>query len=102
MITNRPYRRTEIDKIFNKSKASMQLAALMRGGYWSYTYIDVYTGKNPWCDLYDYEPLDPRGTYLIQTLLTDEQIAFMVNCPENKAVTDVSISLKAKDEWKIG
>jgi hypothetical protein len=79
------------------------MAALDERWVLDYTYIDVYTGKNPWCDLYDYEQsLDPRGTYLIQTLLTDEQIAFMVNCPENKAVTDVSISLKAKDEWKIG
>jgi hypothetical protein len=30
--SNRPYRRTEIDKVFTKAKATMQQAALVRGG----------------------------------------------------------------------
>ncbi len=42
----RPYRRTEIDKIFTKAKAAMQQAALIRGGDGLALYIDVYTGKH--------------------------------------------------------
>jgi hypothetical protein len=87
---NRPYRRTEIDKIFTKSKASMHQAALMRGGNGVALYIDVYTGKTlRGGDLYDYEHL--RSSEAVHTqykpLLTDEQIALVVNCPENVAVT---------------
>ena len=42
---NRPYRRTEIDKVFTKTKAKMQQAALKRGGDGLALYNDVYTGK---------------------------------------------------------
>ena len=87
---NRPYSRLAIDLIFTKTKASMQKAALIRGGDGLALYIDVYTGKTlRGGDAYDYEHL--RSSEAIHTqfksLLTDEQIALVVNCPENVGVT---------------
>lgn len=86
----RPYRRTEIDKIFTKTKAVMQQAALIRGGDGLALYTDVYTGKTlRGGDAYDYEHL--RSSEAVHTQfksrLTDEQIALVVNCPENVGVT---------------
>ena len=88
--SDRPYRRTEIDTIFTKTKASMQKAALKRGGDGIALYIDVYTGKTlRGGDPYDYEHL--RSSEAIHTqyksVLTDEQIALVVNCAENVSVT---------------
>jgi hypothetical protein len=88
--SNRPYRRTEIDKIFTKTKASMQQEALIRGGDGIALYIDVYTGNIlRGGDSYDYEHLRSSEAVHTQykTLLTDEQIALLANCPENVAVT---------------
>lgn len=88
--SDRPYRRTEIDKIFTKTKASMQQAALKRGGDGIALYIDVYTGKTlRGGDSYDYEHLRSSEAVHAQykSLLTDEQIALVVNCPENVAIT---------------
>ena len=88
--SNRLYRRTEINKIFTKTKASMQQAALIRGGDGIALYIDVYTGKTlRGGDSYDYEHLRSSEAVHAQykSLLTDEQIALVVNCPENVAVT---------------
>lgn len=86
----RPYRRIEIDKIFTKTKAAMQQAALIRGGDGLALYTDVYTGKTlRGGDAYDYEHL--RSSEAVHTQfksrLTDEQIALVVNCPENVGVT---------------
>ena len=86
----RPYRRIEIDKIFTSTKASMQQAALIRGGDGIALYIDVYTGKTlRGGDPYDYEHLRSSESVHTQykSLLTDEQIALVVNCSENVAVT---------------
>ncbi|MBW4362299.1 hypothetical protein [Flavobacterium taihuense] len=87
---NRPYSRLAIDLIFTKTKALMQKAALIRGGDGLALYIDVYTGKTlRGGDAYDYEHL--RSSEAIHTQfksrLTDEQIALVVNCPENVCVT---------------
>ena len=104
--SDRPYRRTEIDKIFTKTKASMQQAALKRGGDGIALYIDVYTGKTlRGGDSYDYEHL--RSSEAVHTqyksLLTDEQIALVVNCPENVAVTlrciNQSKGKRRMEEW---
>ena len=86
----RAYRRTEIDKIFTKTKAAMQQAALIRGGDGLALYTDIYTGKTlRGGDAYDYEHL--RSSEAVHTqfksCLTDEQIALAVNCPENVGVT---------------
>lgn len=88
--SQRPYRRTEIDKIFTRTKASMQQAALIRGGDGIALYIDIYTGKTlRGGDSYDYEHVRSSEAVYTQykSVLTDEQIALVVNCPENVAVT---------------
>lgn len=99
----RPYRRIEIDKIFTKTKAAMQQAALIRGGDGLALYIDVYTGKTlRGGDPYDYEHL--RSSEAVHTQfkssLTDEQIAVVVNCPENVGVT-LSCINKSKGKRKM-
>lgn len=104
--SDRPYRRTEIDKIFTKTKASMQQAALKRGGDGIALYIDVYTGKIlRGGDSYDYEHLRSSEAVHAQykSLLTDEQIALVVNCPENVSVTlrcvNQSKGKRRMEEW---
>lgn len=100
---SRPYRRTEIDKIFTKTKAAMQQAALIRGGDGLALYTDVYTGKTlRGGDAYHYEHL--RSSEAVHTQfksrLTDEQIALVVNCPENVGVTLTCIN-KSKGKRKM-
>jgi hypothetical protein len=87
---NRPYSRLAIDKIFTKTKATMQQAALIRGGDGLALYTDIYTGKTlRGGDAYDYEHLRSSESVHTQfkSRLTDDQIALVVNCPENVGVT---------------
>jgi hypothetical protein len=90
---SRPYRRIEIDKVFAKAKAVMQVAAMLRGkarGLDKALYSDVYTGKELiGGDPYDYEHLRSSEAVHSQfkSILTDDQIALVVNCPENVGVT---------------
>ena len=100
---DRPYSRLAIDKVFTKTKAGMQQAALIRGGDGWALYIDCYTGKIlRGGDLYDYEHI--RSSEAVHTryksLLTDEQIALVVNCPENVGVTLTFIN-KSKGKRKM-
>jgi hypothetical protein len=100
---NRPYSRLAIDKVFAKTKATMQQAALLRGGDGLALYTDVYTGKTlRGGDPYDYEHL--RSSEAVHTQyksrLTDDQIALVVNCPENVAITLSSIN-KSKGKRKM-
>ena len=100
---NRPYSRLAIDKIFTKTKATMQQVALIRGGDGLALYTDVYTGKTlRGGDAYDYEHL--RSSEAVHTqfksLLTDDQIALVVKCPENVGVTLSSIN-KSKGKRKM-
>ncbi len=100
---DRPYSRLAIDKVFTKTKASMQRAALIRGGDGLALYIDCYTGKTlRGGDSYDYEHI--RSSEAVHTryksLLTDEQIALVVNCPENVGVTLTFIN-KSKGKRKM-
>ena len=89
----RPYRRIEIDKVFAKAKAVMQVVAMLRGkarGLDKALYSDVYTGKELiGGDPYDYEHLRSSESVHSQfkSILTDDQIALVVNCPENVGVT---------------
>ena len=91
---NRPYCRTEIDEAFKKRKTSMQIEALQRGlkfdGMNLAIYQDCYTGKTlRGGDRYDYEHIisaeavfsHHKGNY------SNEQIADIVNHPDNVAVT---------------
>jgi hypothetical protein len=100
---NRPYSRLAIDKIFTKTKATMQQAALIRGGDGLALYIDCYTGKTlRGGDPYDYEHIRSSEAIHSQykSLLTDEEIALVVNCPENVAVTLTAIN-KSKGKRKM-
>lgn len=97
------YRRTEIDKVFTKVKAQMQQAALIRGGDGLALYTDVYTGKTlRGGDAYDYEHLrsseEIHSRY--KSILTDDQIALIVNCAENVGVTLTFIN-KSKGKRKM-
>lgn len=99
----RPYSRLAIDLIFTKTKAKMQKEALVRGGDGLAHYIDVYTGKTlRGGDPYDYEHIRSSeavyNTY--KSILTDEQIAVAVNCPENVGVT-LSFINKSKGKRKM-
>ena len=87
---NRPYSRIAIDKIFAKTKAAMQKSSLIRGADGKALYTDVYTGKTlRGGDDYDYEHLRSSESVHSQckALLSDEQIALVVNCHENVGVT---------------
>lgn len=103
---NRPYRRIEIDKEFTKAKRLMHAAALSRGkakGFDLALYHDVYTGKElRGGDPYDYEHI--RSSEEIHSKykasLTDDQIALVVNCPENIGVTLSSIN-KSKGKGRM-
>ena len=102
----RPYRRIEIDKVFTKAKAVMQVAALLRGkakGLDKAHYQDIYTGKELiGGDPYDYEHIrsseEIHSKY--KSILTDDQIALVVNCRENVGVTLTFIN-KSKGKRKM-
>lgn len=103
---DRPYRRIEIDKEFSKVKRLMHTAALSRGkakGIDLALYQDVYTGKElRGGDFYDYEHIrsseEVYNSY--KSILTDDQIALVVNCPENLGVTLSSIN-KSKGKRRM-
>lgn len=105
---NRPYSRIEINKVFTKVKAAMHAKAILRGekiGLDKAVYQDVYTGKQLFGgDKYDYEHIrsaeDVFNTY--KSTFTDQQIALIVNCPENVAVTLSSLNnSKGKKRMEI-
>lgn len=102
----RPYRRTEIDIVFTKRKALMHQEALKHGGDGMALYTDCYTGETlRGGDRYDYEHF--RSSEMLYSkykhLLTDEQIALVVNCPENVSVTLRTINQsklnQAMEDW---
>jgi hypothetical protein len=87
---NRPYHRTEIDLLFTKVKAQLHQDALERGGDGKALYTDCYTGKIlRGGDRYDYEHIRSSEAVFMEyrDRLTNSQIAEVVNCPENVAVT---------------
>ncbi|OAB27767.1 hypothetical protein SAMN05444395_1141 [Flavobacterium fryxellicola] len=102
---NRPYSRVEIDRVFDRVKAAMHVTAAVSGkskGLSQAHYYDAYTGKELLGgDAYDYEHI--RSSEEIHTryksILTDEQIALVVNCVENVAVTLTAI-IKSKGKKK--
>lgn len=103
---NRPYRRIEIDKEFARAKRAMHTAALARGksrGINLALYQDLYTGKELLGgDPYDYEHIrsseEIHSRY--KSILNDDQIAVVVNCPENIGVTLSSIN-KSKGKRRM-
>ena len=103
---NRPYRRIEIDKEFGKAKRAMHAVALSRGkakGFTHALYQDIYTGKQlRGGDPYDYDHIrsseEIHSKY--KSILNDDQIALVVNCPENIGVTLSSIN-KSKGKRRM-
>jgi ABC-type sugar transport system substrate-binding protein len=103
---NRPFCRVEIDRVFNRVKAAMHVTALVSGkskGLTQAHYYDAYTGKELiGGDAYEYAHI--RSSEEIHTryksILTDEEIALVVNCVENVAVTLTSIN-RAKGKKKM-
>lgn len=101
--SDRPYHRAEIDHLFTKVKAQMHQEALNRGGDGRALYIDCYTGASlRGGDRYDYEHIrsaeDIYMTY--RDRLTNEEIAQVVNCSENVAVTLRTIN-QSKGKMRI-
>src|SRR5690554_3016493 len=91
----RPYHRTEIDLLFTKVKAQMHQHALKLGGDGIALYNDCYTGQTlRGGDRYDYEHIRSSEAVFMayRVRLTNSEIAEVVNCPENVAVTLRSIN----------
>ncbi len=87
---NRPYHRTEIDLLFTRVKAELHQKALERGGDGKALYTDCYTGETlRGGDRYDYEHIRSSEAVFMayRDRLTNAEIAEVVNCPENVAVT---------------
>lgn len=100
---NRPYHRTEIDLSFTKTKTKMHLEALARGGDGKALYTDCYTGEIlRGGDRYDYEHIRSSESIFMayRDRLTNFEIAEVVNCPENVAVTLRSIN-QSKGKMKL-
>ncbi|WP_035695423.1 hypothetical protein [Christiangramia portivictoriae] len=91
----RPYHRHEIDLLFAKVKAQLHQKALERGGDGRALYTDCYTGETlRGGDRYDYEHIR-SSEYVFMAYrdrLTNFEIAEVVNCSENVAVTLRSIN----------
>jgi len=88
--TTRPYHRTEIDLLFTKVKAQMHHKALESGGDGRALFKDCYTGKIlRGGDRYDYEHIRSSEAVFMEyrDRLTNHELAEVVNCPENVAVT---------------
>lgn len=86
----RPYHRTEIDLLFTKLKAQLHHKALARGGDGKALFTDCYTGETlRGGDRYDYEHIRSSEAIFMKyrDRLTNSEIAEVVNCPENVAVT---------------
>lgn len=99
----RPYHRTEIDLLFTKVKALMHQKALESGGDGRALYKDCYTGKIlRGGDRYDYEHIRSSETVFMEyrDRLTNSEIAEVVNCPENVAVTLRTIN-QSKGKMKL-
>ena len=100
---NRPYHRYEIDLLFTKTKAQMHQKALARGDDGKALYTDCYTGKTlRGGDRYDYEHIRSSEAIFMEyrDRLTNHEIAEVVNCPENVAVTLRTIN-QSKGKMKM-
>ncbi|WP_282031915.1 hypothetical protein [Winogradskyella eximia] len=90
LIPTRSYQRQEIDLLFTKVKAQMHQQALARGGDGTALYTDCYTGKTlRGGERYDYEHIRSSEDVFMKyrDRLINTEIAEVVNCPENIAVT---------------
>ncbi|WP_037319717.1 hypothetical protein [Salegentibacter sp. Hel_I_6] len=100
---NRPYHRYEIDLLFTKTKTQMHQKSLESGGDGRALFKDCYTGKIlRGGDCYDYEHIRSSEAVFMEyrERLTNSEIAEVVNCPENVAVTLRSIN-QSKGKMKL-
>ncbi len=91
---SRPYHRGEINKAFEKVKAELHAEALRKGSGRAF-YLDTYTGEQLWGgDPYDYDHIFPSELIhsKFKDQFNDQEIAEIVNIPENIAVTLRSIN----------
>ncbi len=105
--TERKYSRTAINKVFTLKKAEMHAQALKRGqkeNIKNAVFIDGYTGKRLLGGISKYEFDHVRSSEYIhkkyKSILTDEQIAQVVNCNENILTTSTKIN-RAKGKWPM-
>ena len=96
---NRPYSRLAIDKVFTKRKQYMHKEALKRGLAFDdinlALYNDVYTNLMfRGGDHYEYEHIRSSQSVFekYKHIHTDEDIALIVNVPENVGVTSFEIN----------
>ncbi|GAA4314632.1 hypothetical protein GCM10023115_28170 [Pontixanthobacter gangjinensis] len=100
---NRSYCRTEINFLFTKVKAKMHQQAIAFDGDGRALYTDCYTGNTlRGGDRYDYEHIrSSEEIFMIyRDRLTNHEIAEVVNCPENVAVTLRTIN-QSKGKLKL-
>ncbi len=99
----RPYHRAEIDLVFTKVKLQMHNDAILKGGDGRALYIDCYTGKTlRGGDRYDYEHIRSSESVFMtyRYKLTNNEIAEVVNCTGNLAVTLRTIN-QSKGKMKM-
>lgn len=104
---NRPYNRTEINKVFDKVKAELHKEALKRGqakyNDGKALYVDGYTGKElRGGDAYEYDHARSAESIFNKYKAThsDKQIAEIVNHRSNIIVTNTDIN-KFKGKYRF-
>ncbi|MEW4925775.1 hypothetical protein [Algibacter sp. 2305UL17-15] len=99
----RPYNRIEIDILFTKIKTQLHQDALLKGNNGKAQFKDCYTGDNLLGgDRYDYEHIRSSESIFMmyRDKLTNNEIAEVVNCSGNVAVTLRSIN-QSKGKMKM-
>lgn len=106
VIPNRPYSRIAIDKEFKIIKAQMHSEALQRGAKENVKHAvfkDAYTGKKLiGGGKYEFDHIRSSENIYnkYKALLTDDEIAKVVNCKENVVATHADIN-RAKGKWDL-
>jgi hypothetical protein len=106
IIPNRPYSRIAIDKEFKIIKAQMHNKALQRGAKENINsafFKDAYTGKSLFGGgKYEFDHIRSAENIFnkYKTLLTDHEIAKVVNCQENVVAIQTDIN-RAKGKWDL-
>ena len=106
VIPNRPYSRIAIDKEFKIIKAQMHGEALTRGAKENVKHAvfkDAYTGKKLiGGGKYEFDHIRSSENIFnrYKAILTDDEIAKVVNCKENVVATHMNIN-RAKGKWDL-
>lgn len=106
VIPNRPYSRIAVDKEFKIIKAQMHSEALTRGAKENVKHAvfkDAYTGKKLiGGGKYEFDHIRSSENIYnkYKAILTDDEIAKVVNCKENVVSTHTNIN-RAKGKWDL-